>query len=95
MRGFQRGTHDAIILDDVRDLAFVTENQEKLQGKYDHMVEFATTQGGALSYRKYLFRIPVVVTINWSTRNLDFLQQHDWLKRPDNCVLLEWPVRKA
>jgi hypothetical protein len=90
MRGFERGRHDAVILDDVRDLAFVTENQEKLQGKYDHLVEFATTQGGALSFSKYLFRIPVIVTVNWSTRNMQFFTEHDWLRRPENCVLLDW-----
>ena len=73
-------------------MAFVTENQEKLQGKYDALVEFATTQGGALSFTKYLFRVPVVITVNRSTRNLEFLESHDWLKRADNCVLLRWPV---
>ena len=54
------------------------------------MVEFATTQGGALSFSKYLFRIPVVVTINGSTRNQQFLIEHDWLRRAENCVLLDW-----
>lgn len=43
MRQFQRGVHDGIILDDVRDLQFVVEHQEKLQGKYNSLVEFAST----------------------------------------------------
>ena len=47
LRTFQRGKHDAVILDDVRDLAFVTENQEKLQGKYNGEIEVASTQGGS------------------------------------------------
>ena len=35
MRSFDRRVHDGIILDDVRDLAFVAEQQEKLQAKYE------------------------------------------------------------
>ena len=90
-RGFQREVHDGIILDDVRDLAFLAEHQEKLQGKYDARVEFATTPGGTCAYSKYLFAVPIAVTINHSTRNIDFLHSHDWLKHPKNRVLVNFP----
>ena len=43
MRRFERSVHDGIVLDDVRDLQFVVEHQEKLQGKYNSLVEFAST----------------------------------------------------
>ena len=33
MRAFSRKKHDAVILDDCRDLRFLVEHQEKLQGK--------------------------------------------------------------
>ena len=39
MRAFDRAVHDGLILDDVRDLRFCTDHQEKLQGKYDFDVE--------------------------------------------------------
>ena len=88
MRAFNRKRHDAIVLDDVRDLAFVANHQEKLQGKYDSLVEFASTQGGTCAYTKDLFAIPVVVTINFSTLNLSFLESHDWLGNSENRVVV-------
>ena len=91
MRASERETHDAIILDDVRDLKFIAEHQDKLQGKYDARVEFATTPGGTCAYSKYLFAVPVAITINNSTRNLEFLQTHDWLSSSRNRVLVQFP----
>lgn len=88
---FKRGTHDALILDDVRNLDFLVTHQEKLQGKYDGRIEFATTQGGTCFYTKYLFKIPTVVTINFTTKNRSYLQSNDWLSKPQNRVVLEWP----
>ena len=91
MRGFDRDTHDGIILDDVRDMAFLAEHQDKLQGKYDTRVEFATTPGGTCAFRKYLFAVPIAVTVNESTRNLHYLDSHDWLRHEGNRVLLHFP----
>ena len=88
MRAFSRHVHDGIVLDDVRDLAFVTNHQEKLQGKYDLAVEFASTQGGTCAFKKYLFATPVVVTCNFSTANLGFLHTHDWLGKDLNRVVV-------
>lgn len=88
MRSFSRKRHDAVVLDDVRDLAFLANHQEKLQGKYDSLVEFASTQGGTCAYAKDLFAVPMAVTINYSTLNLGFLESHDWLGNPDNRVLV-------
>ena len=91
MRAFERGVHDGIVLDDVRDLAFLELHQEKLQGKYDRMVEFASTPGGQLAYALDLWRVPIVVTVNFSTKNLSFLQDaesHDFLSHPDNRTVI-------
>ena len=82
--------HDGLILDDVRDLHFVVDNQEKLQGKYDCLVEFGSTAGGTCAYHLDLFGIPVVATINFSTKNLQFLDAHDWLANPGNRVLVHF-----
>ncbi|CAE8671835.1 unnamed protein product [Polarella glacialis] len=92
MRLFDRNKHDAIILDDIRDMAFLGDHQEKLQGKYNAKVEFASTLGGTCAYSKYHFQVPIVATVNFSTKNLDFLETHDWLKHASNrVVVLEEP----
>ena len=95
MRQFVRGKHDGIILDDVRDLSFLANNQEKLQGKYNALVEFASTPGGTCAFEKNLFRVPFVVTVNYSTKNLGFLDSHDWLGLEKNRVLIHWPPPAA
>ena len=89
MRQFKRGHHDGLVLDDVRDLQFLVNHQEKLQGKYDCLVEFGSTAGGTCAYHRDLFGVPVVATINFSTKNLQFLEQHDWLANPGNRVLVQ------
>ena len=92
MRKFQRGKHDGLILDDVRDCMFFIKHQEKIQGKYDYMVEFASTPGGQCAYERDLFAIPIAATINDTTANLHLLHSDDWLSHPGNRVLLKWPV---
>ena len=62
MRSFRRGVHDALVLDDVRDMEFLSSHQEKLQGKYNIASEFATTTGGTTAYHLYLFRIPAATS---------------------------------
>ena len=69
MRDFDRQRHDGLVLDDVRDLKFLSDHQDKLQGKYDSLVEFASTPGGTCAYTKYLYAVPTVVTLNHSTAN--------------------------
>ena len=66
-------------------------HQDKLQGKYDSRVEFATTPGGTCAFRKYLFAIPIAVTVNYSTANLHYLDSHDWLGHEGNRVLVNFP----
>ena len=88
MRHFQRDVYDGLVLDDLRDLQFLVDHQEKLQGKYDSLVEFGSTAGGTCAYHVDLFGIPVVATANFSTKNLEFLETHDWLANPGNRVLV-------
>jgi hypothetical protein len=77
-----------VILDDVRDLQFLVSHQEKIQGKYDCMVEFGSTAGGTCAYYVDLFGVPVVATVNFSTMNLQYLDSHDWLSNVGNRVLV-------
>ena len=88
MRDFSRKKHDAVILDDCRDFRFLVERQEKLQGKVDAKVEFASTPGGKCKYTKWLHRVPIVVTANFSTRNRQLLDEDDFLGHPDNRVVV-------
>jgi hypothetical protein len=93
MRKLNRKIHDSLILDDLRDLAFLSDHQEKLQGKYDAVVEFGTTPGGQCAFKRDLFRLPIIATINNSTRNLDFLRTNDFLNKPENVQLLSFRGR--
>ena len=92
MRSFMRGVHDGLVLDDVRDFQFLVDHQEKLQGKYDALVEFGSTPGGHLSYQKDLFAVPVVVTANLTTANRSFLSDNDYLGNPENRVVVHFPL---
>ncbi|CAE8675765.1 unnamed protein product [Polarella glacialis] len=90
LRGFDRKAHDVLILDDVRDLKFLTDNQDKLQGKHDAALEFASTPGGQCKYEKYLYKVPIVVTANFSTANLSYLDSHNWLSNPGNRTVVHY-----
>ena len=57
--------------------------------KYDGVVEFASTPGGSCAYHLDLFAIPIVATINYSTKNRELLNTHDWLGNAGNRVLVE------
>ena len=89
LRRFRRKVHDGIVLDDMRDFYFCERHQEKLQGKVDTEVEFATTPSGQYAFSKWLWRVPVVVTANYTTKNRDLLETSDFLANKDNRVLVE------
>jgi len=95
MRRFDRDKFDGLVLDDVRDLTFLSDHQEKLQGKYSGPVEFGSSPCGAHAYWRDLFRVPVVVTVNDSTKNLHFLRPgaHDFLGKADNVHYLKFSGR--
>ena len=89
MRNFNRTFHDGIVLDDMRDFYFCVRHQEKLQGKVDTEVEFAFTPSGNCAYSKWLWKAPIIVTANDTTRNRDLLKENDFLANGDNRVLVE------
>eukprot|EP00973_Karenia_brevis_P011347 1536324-Karenia_brevis.AAC.1 len=91
MRKFTKGTHDGVILDDVRDVKFIIDHQDKVQGKYDSLIEFASTPGGGLSYELDLYAVPFVLTMNYDTKNRQLLEESDWLSKRENVVLVQWP----
>ena len=88
MRQFRRRAYDGPILDDVRDLAFLGNHQDVPQEEYDYLVEFSSTPGGTCAFDRWLYCVPVVATINHSTRSREYLESHDFLGKADNRVLL-------
>ena len=76
-------------MDDIRDLVWVKMNQEKLQGKPEGPIEFASTPSGGYAYEHYLYRTPMILTINEDTANQQMLDEDDWLGNPGNRVVLK------
>ena len=89
LRRFKRNFHDGIVLDDLRDFAFCVRHQEKLQGKVDTETEFASTPSGQHAFSLWLWKVPVVVTANYTTKNRSLLDTNDFLANTDNRVLVE------
>ena len=50
-----------------------------------------STAGGTCAYDRDLFGVPVVATVNFCTKKLQYLEQHDWLVNPGNRVLVQLP----
>ena len=91
LRSFDRQAHDGLVLDDVRDLEFLVEQQHVLQGKPDDVVEFATTAGGTRACTLDMYAVPIVATINFSTKNLGLLDSDDFLGSPGNRIIVHYP----
>ena len=62
-----------MVLDDIRDMVWLVNQQDKLQGKYDAELEFNSTPGGQCCFSVDLFAVPVVATANFTTKNLGLL----------------------
>ena len=88
MKQLDREVHDGLVLDDLRDLDFLHANQEKLQGKYNRPVTLFNTPGGELACTVDLYRLPILFTVNNSTKNLDYLNTHDFCSKRENVRLL-------
>ena len=75
----------------MRDLAFLSENQEKLQTKYNAIIELGTTPSDEYAYHHYLFRAPMAAPVNRDTKNREWLEQgkHDWLGNERDRVIVE------
>lgn len=92
-RQLDREKHDGLVLDDVRDLEFLSDHQEALQGKYSGEVELGTTPSGQYAFEVDLYRLPVVATVNDSTKNLSYLSSHDFVADRGNVRLLSFQGR--
>ena len=93
MKTLHRSVHDGLVLDDLRDLRFLEDDQEKLQGKYNRPVELFNPPGGELAVTLDLYKLPMVFTINNDTRNLQLLQASDFLRDRRNVRVLSFSGR--
>ena len=75
------------------DAQFLRDHQEKLQARYNGVVEFASTLGGQCAYHHDLYRVPVVVTVNNDTSNLNLLYTDDWMSK--NVVIAHYPPQQT
>eukprot|EP00665_Eupelagonemidae_sp_cell47_P010518 gene10518-2540_t len=55
MREFNRRHHGCVVFDECHNVAHLEENQDKLQGTYDRIVDFAMTAGGTCKYSHWLW----------------------------------------
>ncbi len=63
---------------------------ESTKAKPGESTTFAdNTPGGQCAYAKVIFCTPFVATVNDSTANLQYLHNHDFLKKRENVVLLK------
>ena len=83
---FNTRVHDGIILNRVRDLAFIVQHHDMPQRKYIRLVEFVTTPGGRCADANDLHVLPIVCTINDPTENMGLLTEDDWLGNVGNRV---------
>ena len=91
MKQLDRSVHDG--LDDLRDLQLLHDNQDILQGKYNRPITLFNTSGEELACEVDMYRLPIVFTINNSTRNLELLRTHDFCSKKDNVCLLSFRGR--
>ena len=63
-------------------------HQEKLQCKVERSVTFAETPSGGYAHRKWLWKVPIVVTANFSTMNQQLLHTDDVLSHHENRVVV-------
>lgn len=87
LRGFERGRHKAVLLDEVASPAFVVGNKKVLQAHVDG-AKLGQSSTQLFAYEVMLHRVPIILTTNnWYYE--DFEEPDvDWIR--SNCV--EVPV---
>ena len=91
MRQVNRTHHDGIVLDGMGGggFYFCVRHQTQLHGNVDTATEFAATPSGQGAFSKWLRRVPMVATTNFTTRNSDLLEHNAFLANANNRVVVE------
>ena len=77
LRKFSREHRTHVVLDDVRGLGWGGRMQGRVQGVWYEELEFGTAQGCTCAYKKYLYRVPIVVTCCMPAAHLGHLDSPD------------------
>ena len=87
LRTFRREDHDLIIFDNVNDMSFVLDNRALMQANND-VHTLGESRTGVYSYKVWLWRVPIVITVDLSAR---WNSDEPWIKA--NCfpVFLHGP----
>ena len=67
LRQFSRDQHGYIVFDNVNDMAFVLNNRALFQANND-IHTLGSSRTGIYSYQVWLYRVPIVVTVDMSAR---------------------------
>ena len=83
LRAFQRGKHQAVLLDEVSSPRFIVENKKLLQAHLDGAI-LGQSATQLYTYEVFLWRIPIMLTTNnWDYSAFSDADK-DWLET--NCV---------
>lgn len=91
LKGFRRGRHLAILLDEMKEPAFLTNNKKVLQSHVDGawLGDSPTQQ---YVYEVFLWKIPIIITTNnWSLEKLP-PQDREWVIANSVAIYVGEPV---
>ena len=85
MRGYNPSTHSYVIFDNVNDMKFILDYRAMFQANND-IHTLGDNKTGCYSYDVWLWRVPIVVTIDMSA---EWDQQDPWIQANSIHVFLE------
>ena len=87
LRSYDPQLHDYIVFDNVNDMRFVLDYRALFQANTD-IHTLGESRTGMYSYDVWLFRVPLVVTVDLSAK---WIPQDAWIKENCHDVLLQGP----
>ena len=79
LRGFEYGSHDALILDNLNSFQIVLDQRAVLQANNDvHKLGESTT--GIYSYSVYLWAVPILLTLDLDVAASKEMAESEWLR---------------
>ena len=87
LRSYDPQLHDYVVFDNVNDMRFVLDYRALFQANTD-IHTLGESRTGIYSYDVWLFRVPLVVTVDLSAK---WIPQDAWIKENCHDVLLQGP----
>ena len=85
VRGYNPSTHSYVIFDNVNDMKFILDYRAMFQANND-IHTLGDSKTGCYSYDVWLWRVPIVVTIDMSA---EWDQQEPWIQANSIHAFLE------